>query len=613
MALKPPNFIDKIAFAIKRQAYSMKSVFRYLCPLFVFLLCATNLIASELNPLAPPDTSSPRATLQSFQSTMGDMARSLREDIHLNNEGAIRRNDIQEDLAARCLDISQVPRERMDDIGTESTAMLQEILDRIEIPLYEDIPDAAVVKADKLFRWTIPKTEITIARVKEGPREGEWLFSPATVARLPMFYEKVKDLPFRPDAVAGQIAPHGGLYQHTVLFPEPSFPSEWIDGLPAWARTVYIGLSFWKWAGIVVVLFTGSLSFALILWVSRRLSQRADIDETHVHWLNILPPVSGVVIALLADELIDEQIDATGLADAILETGLLAIALIFGAWAIFSLGGIGGQLLIRYLRLRREGGKASMLAISMRIVSLVVAFWVLLEGVERLGLSVIPMFASLGVGGVAIALAVRPTLENLIGGFILFSDKPVRVGDFCRFGEQVGSVDKIGLRSTRIRTLEDTTVIVPNAEFAQLQLENISIRNKTLFRVTLGLRYETTSEQLRYVLANLREMLLGHPKVSVEESLRVRFRRFGDYSLDIEIFAYLLTNVWPEYWAIREDLNLRIIDIVKEAGTGFAFPSQTAYFTQDSGLDAERSRAAEAQVENWRVKGKLPFSDFDKE
>jgi MscS family membrane protein len=149
-------------------------------------------------------------------------------------------------------------------------------------------------------------------------------------------------------------------------------------------------------------------------------------------------------------------------------------------------------------------------------------------------------------------------------------------------------------------------VIVPNAEFAQLQLENISIRNKTLFRVTLGLRYETTSEQLRYVLANLREMLLGHPKVS-SENLRVRFRRFGDYSLDLEIFAYILTNDWPEYWAIREDLNLRIMDIVKDAGTGFAFPSQTAYLTDDSGLDAERSRKAEAQVEDWRVKGKLPF------
>jgi MscS family membrane protein len=114
------------------------------------------------------------------------------------------------------------------------------------------------------------------------------------------------------------------------------------------------------------------------------------------------------------------------------------------------------------------------------------------------------------------------------------------------------------------------------------------------------------------VLAKLREMLLDHPKVS-PELLRVRFRRFGTYSLDIELFAYVRTNDSLEYWAIREDINLRIMDIVKDAGTGFAFPSQTAYFTEDSGLDAEQSRKAEAQVEDWRAKGKLPFSDFDKE
>ena len=106
-------------------------------------------------------------------------------------------------------------------------------------------------------------------------------------------------------------------------------------------------------------------------------------------------------------------------------------------------------------------------------------------------------------------------------------------------------------------------------------------------------------------------MLLDHPKVS-PELLRVRFRRFGDYSLDIELFAYVKTNDSLEYWAIREDLNLRIMEIIKAAGTNFAFPSQTAYFTQDSGLDAKRSGEAEAQVENWRAKGKLPFYDFDK-
>jgi MscS family membrane protein len=155
-------------------------------------------------------------------------------------------------------------------------------------------------------------------------------------------------------------------------------------------------------------------------------------------------------------------------------------------------------------------------------------------------------------------------------------------------------------------------VSVPNAQFSQLELENLSRRKMILFRMTLGLRYETTSDQLRYVLAKLREMLLGHPKVS-SEGLLVRFRQFGDYSLDIEVFAYIRTKDRLEYWAIREDLNLRIMDIVKDAGTGFAFPSQTAYLTDDSGLDAERSRKAEAQVEDWRVKGKLPFPDFDKE
>jgi MscS family membrane protein len=143
-------------------------------------------------------------------------------------------------------------------------------------------------------------------------------------------------------------------------------------------------------------------------------------------------------------------------------------------------------------------------------------------------------------------------------------------------------------------------------------LENISIRNKTLFRVTLGLRYETTSEQLRYVLAKLREMLHGHPRVS-PDALRVRFRRFGDYSLDLEILAYVRTNDYHEYWAVREDINLRIMDIVKAAGTGFAFPSQTAYFTNDAGLDAEKSREAESRVANWRANGELPFPEFNGE
>ena len=173
-----------------------------------------------------------------------------------------------------------------------------------------------------------------------------------------------------------------------------------------------------------------------------------------------------------------------------------------------------------------------------------------MDGLEDLGVSLMPLLAGLGVGGFAIALAVRPTLENFIGGVILFLDKPVNVGYICCFGDQIGFVESIGLRTARVRKYEDTIVSIPNAEFSQMQLENLSARERTLFQVILALRYETTAEQLRYVLTKLRKMLIGHPKVSPER-LRVRFRRFGDTSLDIEVFAYIRTSDYPEYWAIR--------------------------------------------------------------
>jgi MscS family membrane protein len=151
---------------------------------------------------------------------------------------------------------------------------------------------------------------------------------------------------------------------------------------------------------------------------------------------------------------------------------------------------------------------------------------------------------------------------------------------------------------------------VPNPDFSQRELHDYTRRRRRLYQTILGLRYETSTEQLRYVIAELREMLLGHPKVS-PDNLYVRFGGFGAYSLDVAVFAYIRTRDRLTYRAIREDINLRIMNIVEEAGTGFAFPSQTAYLGRDSGVDAERGREAEVQVQEWRSKGQLPFPEFD--
>jgi MscS family membrane protein len=202
------------------------------------------------------------------------------------------------------------------------------------------------------------------------------------------------------------------------------------------------------------------------------------------------------------------------------------------------------------------------------------------------GIPLTPVIASLGVGGLAIALAVRPTLENAIGGLTLFADKPVRIGDFCRFGSEDATVEEIGLRSTKLRKIDDTVVSVPNADFSQRELTNYTRRRRRLYQTTIGLRYETTADQLRSVMSRLDDMLRDHPK-ALHDKLHVRFDGFGASSLDVAIFVYLSATDWLEYLEIREDINFRIMSIVEDAGTGFAFPSQTSYLAFDPSLGAK--------------------------
>jgi MscS family membrane protein len=185
----------------------------------------------------------------------------------------------------------------------------------------------------------------------------------------------------------------------------------------------------------------------------------------------------------------------------------------------------------------------------------------------------------------------------------------IRVGDACRFGDRVGVIEDISLRSTRVRTTERTELSIPNGALAAMNVENLTRRDKILFNPTLGVRYETTPDQLRYALAELRRMLYEHPKIE-NSSANIRFAAFGNSSLNLEISSYVLTTDATEFNAIREDLLLRILEIVKSSGTDFAFPSQTLYMARDGGLSADKTGAAEQQVQKWREEQQLPFPDF---
>jgi len=189
------------------------------------------------------------------------------------------------------------------------------------------------------------------------------------------------------------------------------------------------------------------------------------------------------------------------------------------------------------------------------------------------GYNTTTLLAGLGIGGVAIALASQKTIENLFGSVAVISDRPVSVGDFCKFGSQTGTVEDIGLRSTRIRTLDRTVVTVPNGSFSTMTLENFDRRDKTLFHVTLNLRRNTTPDQVRTLLQSITKLLKDNPKFEVG-GMPVRFVGIGTYSLDIEIFMYVRTLDGDEFMKIQQDLFLSIMDAVEAAGTALAVPTQ---------------------------------------
>jgi MscS family membrane protein len=376
--------------------------------------------------------------------------------------------------------------------------------------------------------------------------------------------------------------------------------------------TRFLGLEFWQWVGAaLVVLVAFPVSWAvtwLVFQIARRLAARTETRVDDRILKLILKPFRYLLaLSLLAvgslflslPSAISGFLGGLGKAIGIGLLGWVALRLINLAAEVTHerLESQGRTAILSLIPMGRTAAKVSILAVA------------LLAILQNLGFQVTGIVAGLGIGGLAVALAAQKTVENLFGGATILADHPVRVGDFCKFGNQMGTIEEIGLRSTRVRTLDRTVITVPNGEFAQTQIENYGVRDRIRLYLNMGLRYETSPEQLRHVLTGLRRILLSHPMVD-REPARVRFVGFGACSLDLEIFAYVLTGNWSKFLGVREDIYLRFMDVVKESGTGFAFPSQTLYLGRDSGLDAEQVRRAESEVQAWRQENRLPFPAF---
>ena len=523
----------------------------------------------------------PRATMMSFLAGF-DEAR----------DGSSERSRATMDLRG----VAEFTRERD---AVLQAGYLKMVLDRIGYVIPQEIPDDPASRAPYIH-FEHPEGNIVIAPVDAGGGV-IWQFTPETLQSIRTVYAALDDMP-----LAAGLADAGPLTLHFAI-------RQTIRGFAPGLLGSGGPLERWQWLGLGLAFMVAGLA----AWVGGRavvaVARRIGLAEAASRGGDTTQVVLGdwAARAIFAGVVLVATVRLLGL-----PVEFSAAVKTLG-WSLVVLSGVVlgwqaiGWLAGRSAEVERIGGHNVILvslASGMARIGLLIGGGVLLA--HLLSLPVAGVLAGLGIGGLAVALAAQPTLMNMLAGFTLYADRPVSVGDFCRFGDTMGTVEHIGLRSTRLRTLDRTVISVPNAQFLDLQLENYARRDRMRFNTVLQLRYETTPDQMRYVLAGLRRLLIAHPMV-LPDPLRVRFTGFGGHSLDIEVFSYITTGDLDEFCAAREDVLLRIMALVDEAGAQFAFPAMVQYRAEDTPPDAQRTARAEAAVADWRAAEDLPFPDFD--
>ncbi len=545
-------------------------------------------------------TDSPRQTLSAFLHLRDALEASL---LSYKQEWNFEHGDrvllIKEQLVS-LIDLSAVAPASRRQTGDETLGYLLDIIGRVDIPNLDDVPDAGAYEDPGPAAYRIAKTPLQIVRIKEGQHKGEFLFSERTVQVAPRFYRGIESLPLRSSLA---------IKSWTDLLPQlagPLVPASLVFATSETLRITVLDTPIWKIIAVIVLSLVAAL--LLILW-HRAVTLRNPGSRIAYLLLRILSPAAVLVVIMVLQYVFQMQIIIAGQFSRMLDFILALFFYFFAVWLFRSIVLAFFEMVLVDPRFPEEGLDANMLRLVAQIIGVVGGIFILAYGAQQMGVPVLSMVTGLGIGGFAVALAIRPTLENLIGGLILYIDKPIRVGDFCEFGDQSGTVETIGIRSTQIRSLDRTLISIPNAQFADLQIINWAHCDQMMITQTTGLRYETDADQLRYVLAKMREMFHAHPRIE-SETIRVRFAGYGASSLDIAIRVYAKTREWNDFHAIKEDVFLRINDIVKQSGTGFAFPSQTLYMGKDDGLDAELGEKAKQEVAAWRSTGQLPFPNF---
>jgi MscS family membrane protein len=414
---------------------------------------------------------------------------------------------------------------------------------------------------------------VTLVREEDEHNVKLWFISRQTLSQVPEFYDSL----------------------HWPAL-EQKIPGSLVRNRP-------LGMPLWQWIAIILFIPIAAALGWLIALASRalfgRYRQYRGLQELAPRPLKHFGP-GAMLVAIVIHYLFVLWIGASIQFRQYYRYFWIIVLAIAGYWAItrvthWIFRGIAIQLTERGRLAER-----SLVSLTRRVLDILIFVVVALVALSSMDVNVTAALAGLGIGGLAIGLGAQKTFENLLGGISVLTDKAIVVGDTCKIGDRAGTVEDIGLRSTRIRTEERTVVSIPNGTVATATLENFRFRDKILCRQLVRLRYDLSPDHLRYVLEQIREALAKNPKVEAATS-RVRILRFGDYAVEVEIYAYILERDYGKYLAEQEALILDVLETLDRTGGALALPSQTTIVTQDAWVNPEKAAAAKKAMETSRL------------
>jgi MscS family membrane protein len=396
------------------------------------------------------------------------------------------------------------------------------------------------------------KLDILLDRVTRTGQPPIWLFSSETLRGVPRAFDELND-------------------EGVDRFVPQSLKNIKVFAFPVWRLLI---VAFF----IVLALVAASLLTRALIPLLVLLIRRTTGRDTTRYLPPLKQPLRLLVLALLFRYLAEIALSLLG---RTLWTDAASILVVAGvSWFLIQASNIVSDVKSQQLVRLQATDQIAVLALARRVFKILVLFFAIVYLLRGAGVDVRALLAGLGIGGIALAFGAQKTLEDLLGGITIIIRRVVRVGDFCLLAGVTGTVEDIGLGSTRVRTNDRTIVSIPNSKISQVSIENYTMRDKIWFHHVFGLRYDTSADQIRSVLSQISRMMRSDARVETE-SARIRLIGFGPSSMNLEIYAYVKKTDFAAFLEVQEDLMLRIMDIIAESGVSLALPSQITYLGRD--------------------------------